>query len=201
MSARGNLNILKRVKCPADTLVLAPGKFITCCVSVLQNRGDHQVRCNMELKKYDGKPVSITEAGGDIYEGICTYRDREYCEHEFGRSRECLEIINFLFFPEDIRRIEDLETRRTAYGHFSSPYGKLEVMNVLDGVDGIIEQLYCEEEEHIWRLLLCLEDYPHTQQIDGLRDVLREAQNADLSDRCREKLAQLISRSDHAGME
>ena len=27
-AARGNLNLLKRVKCPADTLVLAPGKFI-----------------------------------------------------------------------------------------------------------------------------------------------------------------------------
>ena len=150
----------------------------------------------MKLKKYDGKPVRITEASGDIYEGICTYCNKEYCEHELGRRQDCLEIVNFQFFPEDIRRIENLEDCRTAYGHFSSPYGKLEVMNVLDGVDGITEQLYCEEEEHIWRLLLCLENYPHAEQIDGLQDVLREAQNMELSDRCREKLANLLSRSD-----
>ena len=146
----------------------------------------------MDLKKYDGKPVRITEKSGDVFEGICAYRDKEYCEHEFGRGQECLEIVNFLFFPGDIRLIEDLGERRTAYGHFSSPYGKLEVINVLDGIDSITEQLYCEEEEHIWRMLLCLEDHAGAERIDGLRDALKEAQNAGLSDRCREKLAQLL---------
>jgi len=113
----------------------------------------------MNLKKYDGKCVRIEDDLGNVFEGICDYNGREYNESEFGRNEECLQMANFLFFKKDIKKIESLENHRGPYGKFSSAYGLLEEMNVKDGIGSIDEELYSEEDEHVIRMLACLEHY------------------------------------------
>lgn len=113
----------------------------------------------MNLKKYDGKCVSIEDSEGNVFEGICYYNGREYNDHEFGRDEECLQMVNFLFFKSDIRKIKSLENHRGPHGRFSSAFGLIEEMNVKDGINSIDEELYSEEDEHVIRMLACLEYY------------------------------------------
>ena len=113
----------------------------------------------MNLKRYDGKCVRLEDTEGNVFEGICCHNDHEYNYHEFGRDEECLQIVNFLFFKGDIKKIESLEHHRGPYGKFSSAYGLLEEMNVKDGISSIDEELYSEEDEHVIRMLACLEHY------------------------------------------
>ncbi len=148
----------------------------------------------MNIKKYDGKCVRLTDVEGNVFEGIAEYNSADYCEHEYGREQACLQIVNFLFFPNDIRRIESLEKRQTAFGHFSAPYGKLEVMNVTDGIDSVIEQLECEEPVHVYRMLLCLEAYPHLDRLKGLDKALRDSMILTDDERCRKKAGELLER-------
>ena len=113
----------------------------------------------MNLKKYDGKCVRLEDTEGNVFEGICCHNDHEYNDHEFGRDEECLQIVNFLFFKGDIKKIESLEHHRGPYGKFSSAFGLIEEMNVKDGIDSIEEELDSEDDEHVLRLLACLEYY------------------------------------------
>jgi hypothetical protein len=113
----------------------------------------------MNLKKYDEKCVRIEDTEGNVFEGICWYSDHEYNDHEWGRDEECLQMANFLFFKKDIRKIESLENHRGPYGKYTAAYGLLEEMNVKDGIDSIESELECEEDEHVLRLLACLEYY------------------------------------------
>ena len=50
------------------------------------------------------------------------------------------------------------EKNITIIDEFTNPYSRLEEMAVEDGMDLVDEILYSEEDEHVYRLLLCLED-------------------------------------------
>ena len=52
----------------------------------------------MNLREYDGQCVRIIDNRGDAFDGICSYNNEEYSEHEFGRAEECLQIENLLFY-------------------------------------------------------------------------------------------------------
>lgn len=66
----------------------------------------------MRLKQYDGQCVRIDCVDGNVYDGICSYNDKEYDEQEYGRPEECLVMVNFLFFKSDIVAIESWKTTR-----------------------------------------------------------------------------------------
>lgn len=114
---------------------------------------------NKDLKKYDGLCVRIIDSNGDAFDGICCHNSEEYDEHEYGRCEVSLQIENFLFYERDIKEIQSLEENSGPYGRFLDPYGKLEIMTVEDGIDSIEDVLFSEEDEHVIRLLNCLEEY------------------------------------------
>ena len=113
----------------------------------------------MNLKKYDEKCVRITCDDGNVFEGISLYSDSEYNECEYNRKDESLDIENFKFYKSYIKKVENLENHNGPYGKFTDKYGTLEKMNVEDGIDTIVDILFGEEDEHIYRMLICLEDY------------------------------------------
>ena len=82
----------------------------------------------MNLHDYDDRCVRIIDNNSDIFDGICSYNNAEYDEHEFGRNEESLQICNFLFYKSDIKEIQSLENNDGPYGKFLAPYGKLEEM-------------------------------------------------------------------------
>ena len=133
----------------------------------------------MQLSEFDGQCVRIVDSFGDVFEGICTHNNADYSEHEFGRHEEGLEMPNMLFFKSDIREVTSLEDHQGPYGRFSAPFGRLEELTVEDGIDMIEEMLLSEEPEHIYRLLLCLEDHLKSQddklyeESEGLVDLLK----------------------------
>ena len=113
----------------------------------------------MRLKQYDGQCVRIDCVDGNVYDGICSYNNKEYNEQEYGRPEECLVMVNFLFFKSDIIAIESLENHTGPYGKFLDPFGKLEEMNVQDGLNSILDFLDCEDPEHVLRMIRCLDYY------------------------------------------
>ena len=113
----------------------------------------------MQIRKYDGKCVRITLPNGEVYEGVCRYNSVDYNEHEFGRSEDALQIVNFLFYRSDIKKIECLETHWGPYGHFSAPFGLLEEWNVREGFGFIQDVIESEEGEHVPRMLCCLDSF------------------------------------------
>ena len=125
----------------------------------------------MILRRYDGKCVKITDITNTIYEGICQYNDKEYNEHEFGRKEECLQILNMLFFKKDIKKIESLEKHKGPYGRFSESFGNLEEQIVEDGIYYIDDILFSEEDEHVYRLLLCLNKHYSEDDLDCYKEV------------------------------
>lgn len=113
----------------------------------------------MDLDKYDGKLLRLTTVDGEVFEGIGVYFCRSYCEHEYGRQEDCLQIVNWLFFPCDISSIEDLEEKSGPYGGFSAPWGLIEEQNVREGVDTIQDVLESEEPVNVRRMLACLDRF------------------------------------------
>lgn len=105
----------------------------------------------MNLRKYDGRLVSITDTCGEIFEGTAEYLVRDYCMHEFGRDEDSLQIANILFFKDDIKRIKKIDS-------FSSPYGRAEIVNFEDGADVIDDILSGDNDEFRVRLIRCIED-------------------------------------------
>ena len=113
----------------------------------------------MDLRQYDGQCVRITVLNGDIFDGVCTYKSAESSARESGRCEEGLQIIYYVFYKSDIKSIESLENHTGPYGKFRDPYGKFEVMTVESGIDSIIAVLFCDDNEHVMRLLNCLDRY------------------------------------------
>lgn len=105
----------------------------------------------MRLKKYDNKKVRFIDSEKNIIEGISEYYTKEMSECMYGINSECLKITCFLFRKEEIKDISIID-------EFSAPYGNIEKWAVEDGMDLVDEVLYSEEDEHVYRLLLCLED-------------------------------------------
>ena len=119
----------------------------------------NESRCAMDLRKYDEKPLRLTAADGEVYEGIGMYCDEEYCWHEYGRQEPCIQIVNYLFFPQDIISVEDLSGRPGPYGGFSAPWGLVEEQNVRDGADSIQDVLESDEPVDVLRMLACLDRF------------------------------------------
>ncbi|MBR2549915.1 MAG: hypothetical protein IKE92_07875 [Clostridiales bacterium] len=111
------------------------------------------------LKRFDGKCVRIIDSSGDAFDGICFFNSYEYNECEYGRSEDSLQIENFQFYIGSIREVISLEDNDGPYGRFLDPYGKLEEMTVEDGIDSITDILFSEKNEHVIRLLNCLEKH------------------------------------------
>ena len=119
----------------------------------------------MNLTKYDGKCIRLTDKYGETFEGICSYNSIDYTYHEYGVEEESIQIICFLFYKSQIKEIKSLENHKGPYGRFSKPYGLLEELTVEDGVDLIDEIMSSEEEEHINRLLDYM--YDNIEKIKG----------------------------------
>ena len=113
----------------------------------------------MNLKKYDGKCVKITDIVGDVFEGICYYNDKEYNMHEFNRNEESLQITYYMFYKSNIEKIESLENHKGPYGKFEKSFSKLEEMIIEDGIDYINDVLFDDENEHIYRLIVYIDKY------------------------------------------
>ena len=149
----------------------------------------------MDLKRYDGKCVRIINTSGDVFDGICCYNDEEYNDHEYGRCEEGLKIENFLFFKSDISQIQSLEDHRGPYGRFSDLYGTLEIMTVEDGFDSINDILFSEENEHVLRLLNCLDRYldpsygyelsRREDVLEALNELIRVNKNEEVQEKTR----------------
>ena len=133
----------------------------------------------MELKQYDGRRIQITTTDGLKYEGICDYCSADYNEHEYGRGEEGIKLMDYLFYPDDIHSIRDLEEQPGPYDGFTAPYGRIEEENVREGIDFIEEQLICEEDVHVLRMLRCLADLRQRHRPipdrDRIPEVLRES--------------------------
>ena len=136
----------------------------------------------MELHLFDGQCVRITDVRGDVFDGICCHNNADYNERIFGHYEESLEIVNLTFYKSDILSVESLEEHSGPYGRFLDPYGKLEIMAAEDGIESIKDLLFCEESEHVMRMLNCLDKYldPYfgcafkcaAETIDALRELV-----------------------------
>ncbi len=146
----------------------------------------------MNLKQFDGLCVRIIDIHGDIIDGICSYNNADYDEHEFGRYEESLEIVSYLFYRSDIQSVESLENHTGPYGKFLDPYGKLEEMAARDGIDSITDFLFCDDNEHVMRMLNCLDryldpyfgyDFPcRAETLDALEELCRTSDDNDIID-------------------
>ncbi len=63
------------------------------------------------LSQWDGKLVRITDKWGDVFEGECSWCPADYCEHEFGRAEEALQIDDWLFYAGTTRRVEPIHEK------------------------------------------------------------------------------------------
>ncbi|MBO4676158.1 MAG: hypothetical protein J5633_01300 [Oscillospiraceae bacterium] len=133
----------------------------------------------MELKQYDGKRIQITATDGLKYEGIGDYCSADYCEHEYGRAEEGIKLVNYLFYRGYIWSVRDLEVQPGPYDGFTAPFGRIEEENLREGLGFVEDQLTCEEDVHVLRMLRCLADRLQRRQIIPDRDkipaVLRES--------------------------
>ena len=155
----------------------------------------------MDLSKFNEQCVQIEDCFGDVFEGICTYNSAEYNEHEYGCNEEALQMPNMLFYKSDIRKVTSLEDHQGPYGKFTAPYGKLEEMAVEDGMVMIEEMFLSEEPEHIYRLLLCIEDHIKSQDdslledretlIDQLKHLIELTTDAKIKEKAQALLAML----------
>ena len=113
----------------------------------------------MKLKNYDDKLVRITAIDGNVYEGISYHNSKDYDFHEFGVNEESLQIVCFIFYKSDIKKVEVID-------EFSDKYGLLEKEIFESGIDFIEEVFESEEDEHKYRLLLYIEDNLDNFNID-----------------------------------
>ena len=140
----------------------------------------------MNLVKYDNKLVRITDKFDNIYEGVCYYYSSEYNEHEYGVNEDSLEILNFIFYKNIIKKVEEIK--------FIYKYGYLEELIIEDDIDFIEDVLYSEEEENIYRLLLCIEDnLDKIDDIDKLIIFLNKLINFYKNDKINKKIKKIIN--------
>ena len=114
---------------------------------------------NLDIEQFDGQCVRITDENGDVFDGICTYNNADYNEHAYGECEDGLELAYMLFYRSQIRDVQSLEEHTGPYGKFLDPYGKMEELAVEDGADSIADMLFCDYDEHVMRMLRCLEKH------------------------------------------
>lgn len=69
----------------------------------------------------------------------------------------------------------------------------IEELNYRDGIDSIEEELFCEEDESVYRMLRCLEEHivRNGEQCPGLSELLQKLLQTELSEQTRKKAAAL----------
>ncbi len=112
----------------------------------------------MRLSQYDGKYVQILDVFDNRYEGICEYNSIDYNFHEYGKNEDGLQIMGFLFFNSIIKSVKELGDNEP-FGHFTEKYGQLEEEMIKSGSYFIEDAIDYGYDDHIYRLLLCLDDY------------------------------------------
>lgn len=95
----------------------------------------------MKLNKYDNKKVRIIDNSNNIFEGRCTYNNREYNYHEFGIDEESLEILNVLFYKSNIKKVKLIK-------EYVDRYSKLEEI-VAEDAEEILNDEEVDEEAKI----------------------------------------------------
>ena len=134
----------------------------------------------MDLSRFEGKPVRVTDKFGTVYEGICSHNSIDYDEHEFGVSEEALQFPAVLVWKSIIVSVESLEDVDGPYGHFSAPFGEIEEIAFQEGPSLIDEILFCEEDQMVIRILNCIEHHfctlgePLPEWKDELTDLLKQ---------------------------
>ena len=131
----------------------------------------------MKLNKYDNKCVKILDYWNHEYEGNCSFNCREYDEHEFGRDEESLQILSYLFYKSNIKKITILENG------FVDDYGLLEKEIVNEGIDDIIDAIEYEDNEHICRIIRCIKDsnvYNKDEIISRMKGYLKNNKDLDV---------------------
>ena len=130
----------------------------------------------MRLQSFDDKKVRLVCIDGNTYEGTCVYQDKEYCELEYGRREEALQIQSFLFYKRDIKEVVEIDS-------FSEPYGLLEKEIVEEGVIFIEQVFENEDEEEILRLLCYLKDHSNKitdEVIEEMKSLRKYTKNQDI---------------------
>ena len=101
------------------------------------------------LRKYDNKLVRIKCIDGKTYEGVCSYNSKDYTFHEYGKNEDSIEIFHFLFYKDDIKKIDIIDG-------FSNVYGEIELETASD--ISLLEQAIDDEDDiHLYRLLCYLD--------------------------------------------
>lgn len=136
----------------------------------------------MDLSKYNDKIVRIITVDDEIFDGICSYNDEEYSLLELGRRSDNLQILSYLFYPEDIKEVTILD-------EFKDDYGLLEEEIVNGGLDDIIDAIEYTIDDHTYRIMCCLEKHPEFEKKKEILDYI-EAYNFK-DNRIKEKLNEL----------
>lgn len=119
----------------------------------------------INLKKYDNKLVRIKCNDGKIYEGNCIYNSSDYTFHEFGRDEESLEIFHFLFYKDNIEKIDIID-------NFTELFGEIEIETAND-IDLLEQALdFDEDDRHVYRILCYLNTIEINDEIKGLLEKL-----------------------------
>jgi hypothetical protein len=113
----------------------------------------------MNIKKYDNKLIRLKDFLGDIYEGECTYSDKDCTEFMYGVAEESLKISCCLFYKSTIKEIEEIK-------EYSNDYGYLEEV-ITEDIDLIEEVFELEDNNEIYRVLLYIQDkhIPITEEL------------------------------------
>ena len=127
-----------------------------------------------------------------VFEGICTYSNDEYCEHEYGRKEDCLEILSFVFFNSDIKSVCEIS-------EFSLPFDYLEEQIIKDGEDSIADVFDSEENIHISRMLSCIKHHILQNDVEvlpsfyTLKSLLCALPNDEMINRQKDELINMIN--------
>lgn len=121
----------------------------------------------MNLEDLDNKRVRIHCIDGNSYEGIANFFSDEYNEMEYGNNEDSIQLLNMIFYKNDITNIELLDK-------FSNSYGLVEESVVLEAFDELEDYLLEEEEEIKERLLNCLKENKNKLDIDKANILLEK---------------------------
>ena len=97
---------------------------------------------DMALSRYQDRPIRLTTADGDVFEGLADVLPAEYCLHEFGREKRGVQLGEYIIFEGEIGMIEEID--RDALCGF---YGA-------EAVPEEIRELY-RDLKHAWCLETC----------------------------------------------
>ena len=144
----------------------------------------------INLGNFSGKRVILRDNRGDCFEGVAEYFNKNLCEQKYGRREPAIKIANFLFFRSDVKDVVSVKN-----APFTSPFGRIEELNFQSGIQKIEEELFCKEDEHVYRMLLCLEEHivRKGESCEGLHGVLIKLLNTELTDRSRRKAQELLA--------